>query len=90
MADMHRPVVAMVAVGECEIVFPVLTTRSCNLGATPDPGTSLYAMQFIEESRIGSGSFGEVFRVRARRDNQLYAIKKSRPFTSKADRSAPP
>lgn len=59
--------------------------RQC---ATPDPGSSKYEYEYEEEACIGSGSFGEVFRVRGRRDQQLYAIKKSKPFTGKADKKS--
>ena len=30
---------------------------------------------YIFEEMLGKGSFGEVFRVRSQKDNQIYAIK---------------
>jgi serine/threonine protein kinase len=70
--------------------FSSLLFSVARAGATPDPGSSKYEYEYEEEACIGSGSFGEVFRVRGRRDQQLYAIKKSKPFTGKADKSVPP
>lgn len=38
-------------------------------------------------SRLGAGSFGEVFKVQSKEDGKLYAIKKSRdPFRGESDR----
>jgi len=42
---------------------------------------------FYVEGNIGSGSFGDVFRVRSKEDGQMYAIKRSRvPFRGTTDR----
>ncbi len=42
---------------------------------------------FDVECNIGSGSFGDVFRVRSKEDGQLYAIKRSRlPYKGNCDR----
>ncbi|CAG2183062.1 unnamed protein product, partial [Oppiella nova] len=42
---------------------------------------------FIVEKKIGSGSFGDVFKVKSREDGKYYAIKKSRErFKGKSDR----
>ncbi len=39
------------------------------------------------ESKIGSGSFGDVFKVKSKEDSRYYAIKKSREsFKGKSDR----
>lgn len=39
---------------------------------------ALYFEQcYVIEERLGSGSFGEVYRVRSKEDGQLYACKKT-------------
>ncbi|KAJ6654430.1 hypothetical protein lerEdw1_007023 [Lerista edwardsae] len=42
---------------------------------------------FQQLSRLGRGSFGEVYKVRSKEDGQLYAVKRSvEPFRGKGDR----
>ena len=42
---------------------------------------------FYVEGNIGSGSFGDVFRVRSKEDGKMYAVKRSRvPFRGTTDR----
>lgn len=42
---------------------------------------------FDVEANIGSGSFGDVFRVRSKEDGRMYAVKRSRyPFRGTTDR----
>ncbi|XP_054162630.1 membrane-associated tyrosine- and threonine-specific cdc2-inhibitory kinase-like isoform X2 [Oppia nitens] len=48
---------------------------------------SYFDQCFIVEKKIGSGSFGDVFRVKSREDGKYYAIKRSRErFKGKSDR----
>lgn len=45
-----------------------------------DANLSYYEQRFEQISRIGEGSFGEVFKVRSKDDGQLYAVKRSKQF----------
>ena len=48
---------------------------------------SYFERQFHVDKIIGSGSFGDVFRVKSRSDGRYYAVKKSRyPFKGRTDR----
>lgn len=46
----------------------------------PDKKESYFEQCFENISKIGEGSFGEVFKVRSREDGLLYAVKKSIHF----------
>lgn len=48
---------------------------------------SYFEQQFHVDKIIGSGSFGDVFRVKSRSDGRYYAVKRSRyPFKGRTDR----
>lgn len=48
---------------------------------------SYFKQCFIIEEKIGSGSFGDVYKVKSREDGQYYAVKVSRErFKGKTDR----
>ena len=48
---------------------------------------SFFQHKFDVQDKIGSGSFGDVFRVRSREDGRFYAVKKSQvAFKGRADR----
>ena len=36
-----------------------------------------FEQMFVQESRLGAGSFGEVFKVRSKDDGKTYAVKKA-------------
>ncbi|XP_063702681.1 membrane-associated tyrosine- and threonine-specific cdc2-inhibitory kinase [Culicoides brevitarsis] len=45
-----------------------------------DTNLSYYEQRFEQISRIGEGSFGEVFKVRSKDDGKYYAVKRSKQF----------
>uniref|UniRef100_A0A336KGE2 Membrane-associated tyrosine- and threonine-specific cdc2-inhibitory kinase n=1 Tax=Culicoides sonorensis TaxID=179676 RepID=A0A336KGE2_CULSO len=45
-----------------------------------DANLSYYEQRFDQITRIGEGSFGEVFKVRSKDDGKYYAIKKSKQY----------
>ena len=56
-------------------------------GSASPPLGDFFAENFELLQQIGSGSFADVFKVRSRKDGQLYAVKKTRyPFTGFRDR----
>ncbi|CAL8129806.1 unnamed protein product [Orchesella dallaii] len=61
--------------------------NSANSG-NPNSGSSIFKQFFEIQERLGFGSFGDVFRVKHKRDNKEYAIKKSRrTYAGEGDRS---
>uniref|UniRef100_A0A2K6SSQ3 Membrane-associated tyrosine- and threonine-specific cdc2-inhibitory kinase n=1 Tax=Saimiri boliviensis boliviensis TaxID=39432 RepID=A0A2K6SSQ3_SAIBB len=57
-------------------------------GYDPSRPESFFQQNFQRLSRLGHGSYGEVFKVRSKEDGQLYAVKRSMsPFRGPKDRA---
>lgn len=64
-----------------------LTTSDLDYGYDESRQESYFDQMFDIERKIGSGYFGDVFKVRSRVDRRYYAVKKSREaFKGKSDR----
>jgi membrane-associated tyrosine- and threonine-specific cdc2-inhibitory kinase len=65
-------------------VFPM---KPSAVKATDDVASISFATSFENLGELGSGAFGDVYKVRSKADNQLYAVKRNRrQFRGKRDR----
>ncbi len=70
---------------QCTLIFFLLIFNIFT-GQTPGALSSIYESHFEEGEVLGQGSYGEVLKVRCKQDQRWYAVKRSKPFTSKSDR----
>ncbi|KAJ8938299.1 hypothetical protein NQ318_020358 [Aromia moschata] len=74
----------------CEKPKPVSFNRTVELSPIYNPSMNMSYLDqvFSKQGLVGEGSFGRVYRVRSREDNQLYAIKRLKSVISLKDRYA--
>lgn len=69
--------------------FHYITSNTSSSG-NPNAGSIFFRQFFDIQERIGFGSFGDVYRVKSKKDNKEYAIKKSRRvYAGEKDRFVP-